>query len=69
MSFEFTCHNCGSKNVKGSPEPKILHDYCGAVCLDCGVTVTDDDIKADMVKLTEKFGREGFWTFWKERVK
>ena len=69
MGYEFTCKNCGSKDFEIIPKPETLNEYVGAICINCRMTVTQDMVDAETINLTEKFRREGFGAFWKERIK
>jgi hypothetical protein len=50
----FICKKCGSETFKTTSEPKSLDDFDGAVCANCGTTITKDDIERQTAKIAEK---------------
>lgn len=56
----FACKHCGSEAFKCVSEPKSLDQFVGAVCSDCGATVTENDIREHYLKLGTQIGRDIF---------
>jgi len=59
----FVCKHCGSETFKTSSEPKTYEDFLGATCAQCGAVVTDEDIKAQAVKIAEALLNDAFKDF------
>jgi len=59
-NISFVCKNCGFETFKTTSEPKTLEDFYGAVCAKCGTAITEDDIKAQAMKIAEKIARDAF---------
>ncbi len=58
-NIPFVC-KCGSKTFKLDHEAKTLEDVVGAVCEKCGTTLTEDDIRAQALKIAEDLARGAF---------
>jgi len=59
-TIKFVCPNCKSDQFKTEHEVKTIEDMFGATCVDCGTALTEDDIKAQALKIAEERMREAF---------
>jgi ribosomal protein S27AE len=57
---QFSCPKCGTTEFKVPSRPKTIEDFIGAVCSNCGGTITEDDIKAQALKIAERKMRKAF---------
>jgi transcription elongation factor Elf1 len=57
---QFLCPKCGSTVFKLFTEPKTIEDFNGAVCSNCGTSITEQDIKSQALQIAEKAAREAF---------
>ncbi len=60
MNPKFSCKKCGSEIFKTTTEPQTFEDFNGAVCNNCGTVVTEDDIKAQALKIADDLTRDAF---------
>jgi predicted RNA-binding Zn-ribbon protein involved in translation (DUF1610 family) len=60
VTVKFSCKKCGSEVFVTAAKPKTLADFYGAVCQNCGTTVTQDDIKAQTLKIAGEAARDAF---------
>jgi len=60
MDFKFSCGKCGSQVFKTRSKPQSLEDFYGAVCVKCGATITESEIKKQASQLAEKLARDAF---------
>ena len=59
-TVKFVCPNCKGDKFKTEHEPKAFEDMIGAKCVDCGTALTEDDIKAQALKIAEDLARKAF---------
>ena len=50
----FSCPQCNGEAFKVATEVKRLEDFNGAVCADCGRTITEEDIKHRAAQIARK---------------
>jgi transcription initiation factor TFIIIB Brf1 subunit/transcription initiation factor TFIIB len=60
MDYKFSCPQCGSEVFKTKTKPKRIEDFNGAVCNKCGTVITEDDIKAQALKIADDLVRDAF---------
>lgn len=58
--ISFVCAKCGHDKFKSDHEVKTLEDFLGAKCANCGASLTEDDIKAQGMKIAEDLARKAF---------
>jgi transcription elongation factor Elf1 len=58
--ISFVCAHCGHDKFKSDREVKTLEDMLGATCANCGASLTEDDIKAQGIKIAEERMRKVF---------
>ena len=50
----FKCPACGGDQFRTAKEIKSYQDFTGAVCIDCGRAIGDDDVKNQAITLTRQ---------------
>jgi hypothetical protein len=51
MNIPLICKNCGCNTFKTASKPKEVEDFIGAICVQCGKRVREDDIRAHACKV------------------
>jgi transcription elongation factor Elf1 len=59
-NIKFTCATCGGGEFKPVRGVKSWKDFIGASCANCGRELTEDDIKAQALKIAEDAARRAF---------
>ena len=54
------CPKCQTTEFEVSAHPTTIEEFVGAICQNCGATITEDDIKAQAMKIAEKEMRKFF---------
>ncbi|WP_412479893.1 ECs_2282 family putative zinc-binding protein [Azonexus sp. IMCC34839] len=52
-SAAIECPQCGNKTFKLSAEKHAKGEFDGAVCIDCGRVISEDDIRAKAIDVAE----------------
>jgi transcription elongation factor Elf1 len=52
--IQFSCPQCQGEKFKATREVKSLADFDGAVCANCGTTISEDDVKNQAVTIARK---------------
>lgn len=60
MNTPIKCPSCGGNKFAITTEAKSYDDLIGAVCPDCGHTLTDEEIKEQARELAIKLAKEAF---------